>query len=140
VLDVIVAAALPSATTFKRQELVQLLHACGSAGLKSRVPGFPDVTWSACDTMLEQFKPHELAIVLWSFARMNYSPGDEALQRAASLLATHSGDLDMQASCSVVTLRDHRTEACCAPGCLQRPVGVGDAVEQARPCHLGSPC
>ena len=105
VLDVIVAAALPSASSFKRQELVQLLHACGSAGLKSRVPGFSDVTWSACDAIMEQFKPHELAIVLWSFARMNCSPGDEALQRAASLLATHAGDLDMQASRCVLTSR-----------------------------------
>ena len=104
-LDVIVAAALPSASTFKRQELVQLLHACGSAGLKSRVPGFADVTWSACDAIMEQFKPHELAIVLWSYARMNCSPGDKALQRAASLPATHTGDLDMQARRRVATSR-----------------------------------
>ena len=131
-LDVIVAAALPSAAKFKQQELAQLLHACGSAGLKCRVPGFADVMWSACDATLEQFKPHELAIALWSFARMNCSPGDKALQRAASLLAAHTGDLDMQARRPhrVIALV-HRTEARCAPGCIQWPVGAGGAVEKA---------
>lgn len=95
-LDVLAAAAMPRAREFKPQELAQLLHACGSSGRVPGVPGFADTMWVACDATLEQFKPHELAIVMWSFARMNCSPGEKALQRAASLLASHTGDLDMQ--------------------------------------------
>ena len=96
---------MPRASEFKPQELAQLLHACGSTGRAPGLPGFAAAMWAACDASLEHFKPHEVAIVLWSFARMSSSPGEKALQRAASLLATHTGDLDMQVR--------HRV-ACCA--------------------------
>ena len=105
---------MPRAREFKPQELAQLLHACGSSGRAPGVPGFADAMWVACDATLEQFKPHELAIVMWSFARMNCSPGEKALQRAASLLASHTGDLDMQ----VRLLRQRQSHLAAA---LRRP-------------------
>lgn len=95
-LDVLAAATLARASDFKLSELAQLLHAFGSTGRVPAVPGFADGLWAACDAKMEQFKPQELAIVMWSFARMSCSPGEKALQRAASILASHTDDLDMQ--------------------------------------------
>jgi hypothetical protein len=92
---VLASASVACASPFKPKELAQLLHAFGVAG--TAPAGWAQHAWGACADVLPHFQPHELAIVLWSLARLRHSPGDEALQRAAEQLAARADDCDMQA-------------------------------------------
>ncbi len=96
VLDVLGAAAVSCTARFKPKELAQLLHAVGSAGRAPAAPGWAAHMWTACEEALPQFQAHELSIVLWAFARIKHSPGDEALRAAAAQLASHAGGCDIQ--------------------------------------------
>ena len=89
------SASIACASPFKPKELAQLLHAFGVAG--AAPAGWAQHAWGACADVLPHFQPHELAIVLWSLARLRHSPGDEALRRAAEQLAARADDCDMQA-------------------------------------------
>ena len=97
-LDALAAAAAPRAARFKPEEATQLLHAFGSAERTPATPDWCTRMWDACcASQLPQFQPHELAICMWSLARLKQNPGDESLGAAAAQLASQASSCDLQA-------------------------------------------